>query len=55
MSQEERKAMKKRRNANKWIFVTSADMAQFYIAAKVRKKSFQTSVLYFAIMTRGFW
>ena len=26
--------MKKRRNRNKWIFVTTADMKQFYIAAK---------------------
>ena len=29
--------MKKRRNENKWIFVTSADMKQFYIAAKARQ------------------
>jgi hypothetical protein len=32
--QDEKKAMKKRRNQNKWIFVTTADMKQFYIAAK---------------------
>lgn len=38
----ERKAAKKRRNANKWIYVTSADKKQLYIAPKV-KGEFQHS------------
>lgn len=29
---------KKRRNSNKWIFVASADMTQFFIAPKVRSQ-----------------
>ena len=33
--QEEKKAAKQRRNSNKWIFVASANMTQFFIAAKV--------------------
>jgi hypothetical protein len=34
--------MKKRRNRNKWIFVTTADMKQFYIAAKASARDSQT-------------
>ena len=39
---QERKIAKKRRNANKWIYVTSADKKQLYIAPKV-KGEFQHS------------
>ena len=39
---QERKVAKKRRNANKWIYVTSADKQQMYIAPKV-KGEFQHS------------
>ena len=37
-----RKEAKKKRNANKWIFVTSADGQQLYVAPKV-KGNFQHS------------
>lgn len=39
---QERKTAKKRRNTNKWIYVTSADRKQLYIAPKV-KGEFQHS------------
>ena len=39
---KERKEAKKRRNANKWIYVTSTDKRQLYIAPKV-KGEFQHS------------
>lgn len=39
---QERKEAKKKRNANKWIYVTSADKKQLYIAPKV-KGEFQHS------------
>ena len=39
---QERKEAKKRRNANKWIYVTSTDKKQLYIAPKV-KGEFQHS------------
>lgn len=36
VSKEERKTAKEERNHNKWIFVASSDLKQFYIAPKVK-------------------
>lgn len=44
--------MKKRRNRNKWIFVTTADMKQFYIAAKASDSDRQAVL---KVLTMGAW
>ncbi|KAK9812845.1 hypothetical protein WJX72_004631 [[Myrmecia] bisecta] len=44
-SAEELKAAKQRRNANKWIFVTSADGNRFYVAPKVKGRFQHSSFL----------